>query len=166
MEKEESNKKRILIIVGVAALLLLFILPAKFATRRHINAEADTTADSYLYDAEGDSIALRHAAGADTASHVDSRPADRMGEEDGYRSGMFDGAMKSSQSRSDDKGPQRDAAGRKTYSDSYRQGYQKGLQQGRESEQIEAKDDNRTIEEMADAAASSIAGSNDRETDE
>ena len=164
-QQDNDKKKKIFLIIGVGAVLLLFILPAKYAANSRPTAADKSSAENApiaipdVEETDTDSIPFVSSSIPDSTLHNDSRTPETMGLEDGYRSGMADGKSRLSSGKNDDKGPQKSPQEQKTYTDNYRRGYQEGIAKSKEGEQaLDAKNDTRTIEEMAAEASSTIQG--------
>ena len=164
-QQDNDKKKKIFLILGVGVILLLFILPAKYAASSRQAAAMKDSANNApiavpdVEENETDSIPFVSSSIPDSTLHNDARTPETMGLEDGYRSGMADGKSRLSSGKNDDKGPQKSLQEQRTYTDNYRRGYLEGIEKSKEGEEdLDAKNDKRTIEEMAAEASSTIQG--------
>ena len=164
-QQDNDKKKKIFLILGVGAILLLFILPAKFAASSRQSAKSTDSQENApiaipdVTESDNDSIPFISSSIPDSTLHSDARTPETMGLEDGYRSGMADGKSRLSSGKNDDKGPQKSPQDQKAYSENYRKGYMEGLEKSKEGEQdLDAKNDTRTIEEMAAEGSVIIQG--------
>ncbi|MBP3228716.1 MAG: hypothetical protein J6M53_08065 [Bacteroidaceae bacterium] len=140
-----SPRKRTGIVIGLSALLLAIIIPAKRASFARFGS--DTSADSIAAALDSIDTTYVEPSIPDSAYLGDDRPVDRAGYEDGYTSGHTDAAMRQGRGTYDEQNPyptgERDA-----YVRGYREGYNAGQNYGREHPTADPKHDRRTIEDL------------------
>ena len=137
-----SQRKRFGIVAALCVLLLLLIVPAKWASFTGGHTDGATSSDSALLD----DTTFVHPSLPDSAIMGDDRPVDRAGFEDGYTSGSTDAAMRQGRGTYDEQNPY-PSGERSTYIEGYREGYRQGQAFGHDHPSTDARRDRRSIDD-------------------
>ena len=143
--KKGMNRKQVFAVVIIVALIVGAIIYMKYASDQQENnrmEKADSTASSVAIP-DVDTVNTDLPTVVETVSVAmpdtvgrDKRPPYEAGYEDGYFSGMDDGAEKKEKASYDPSSAFPTAEARKKYSQGYDEGYAKGFEDGKNGTQF------------------------------